>query len=196
VPGSAAASDAESPSRPLTPPSPSDVRSSAPAPGSAAASDAESPSRPLTSSSPSGTSTALPAGEPEALSNWRQVLNSLRDGEPQLAAFLAHAEVLCANRDQVELRYESSSILADTLRGERTAQKIGDVMERLWGKRPEIALRETTERITGSTVLLADKRERELRTQQAIEAAKKHPTVVEAMSVLGARVKNIEIPEQ
>jgi hypothetical protein len=108
---------------------------------------------------------------------------------------LAHAEVLAVTADTLSLRYQRASIAAMALDDQRVRASIQSHAERLFGAGVVLKLELVEKGTDGPSVFAADKAQREEQEQAALSEAKNHPVVLEAMRVLGARLKHVELPK-
>jgi hypothetical protein len=150
---------------------------------------------------------------------WRQVVNAISLSDPKNGAFLAHAEVLETDQHRIRLRYERGSIASMALEDRAVQAKICQVASTLFGSLPELslhqrepesgtvarpasprpeptpAIEEAGEISTPQSVFAVDREQRALAEQAALAEARNHPMVLEAVRVLGARLKHIELPK-
>lgn len=149
-----------------------------------------------------GVREALPTdlGTLSSVERWRLIANAIRETDPKLGAFLDHAEVLAIDAERIHLRIERGSFFHNEVTSNDTKRRITEVASRILGGAPEIEFEAPlidSERsdLAGETVFRKDKEAREQREREEIERARSHPVVLEAVRVLGARVKNIELPK-
>ncbi len=126
---------------------------------------------------------------------WRLVVDRLRDEEPKLGAFLDHADVVEATRRKLHLRYQPGSVVDVALQEKSTLGLIRQAAQSLLGRAPEIVTEVAAAAVNGQSVFAVDKQARLDSEQAALQEARNHPVLLEAVRVLGARVKNIELPK-
>lgn len=132
---------------------------------------------------------------PDAVERWRQIVDSLRDTDAKLGAFLDHAEVVAANATLVHVRYERGGMAEMALKEASSAKAVIDAAERLFGARPQFVHELTAAPANGQSVFSVDKHAREASVQAALDDARNHPVLLEAVRVLGARIKSIDLPK-
>jgi DNA polymerase-3 subunit gamma/tau len=152
---------------------------------------------------------AAPISDLPPVERWRRILDRLATDDPKTAAFLAHAEVLEVNNQRIRLSYEKGSIASVAFQDPSTQPAVRQIAAELLGAGIELMLNEAPGRATPGdgasksgpdsaapqSVFSVDKEQRERAEQAAIAEARNHPAVQEAIRVLGARLKNIELPK-
>jgi hypothetical protein len=136
--------------------------------------------------------------EPEidpTLRRWRELLDSLRESDPKLAAFLEHAQAVEVGPKKIVIRYEKASVVEVALKDETNKAILLEKAHALLGERPTLHTEPAVAKLNGDTVFSVDRDKREAQHQADIAAAKSHELVQEAIRVLGARVKTIELPK-
>ncbi len=182
-----ATSTADSPA-PSTPPQ---RRETSAAHSTAAAQSANGSSvRPPPASNP----TKLPL-DGNAVEAWRAVVEPLRATDPKLGAFLDHAEVIAADAQSVSIRYQPGSMVDLALKEPGIVKRIEDSARALFGGQPAFVAEVVQGPQSGNSVFAVDKQARQTEQREAITQARNHPMVQEAVRVLGARIKNIELPK-
>lgn len=134
----------------------------------------------------------LPAWE-----RWRRIVDPLRAHDAALGAFLDHAHVYEVSPARLRVGCERNSVFAQTLNDPQTHRRILDSAAAILGARPVLDWVEQAPApdSDGRTVFAVDKEARVAREREAVERARSHPVVTEAVRVLGARVKHIDVPE-
>lgn len=128
---------------------------------------------------------------------WRRIIDPLRRVDAGLGAFLDHAYPFQVSRELVKVGFERDSVFRSTIVDPNNRLKIQEAAYRVLDARPRFEWIENATMETSSTrtVFDVDKEARLKRQREALERARSHPMVTEAVRVLGARVKNIAIPE-
>ncbi len=179
------------------------ARASSAAPGPTGPSAQSDESATLARSAPTVQDEA-PSSAPPSLLNWdecsdverwRLVVDRLRDEEPKLGAFLDHADVAEATRRKLHLRYQPGSVVDVALQEKSTLGLIRQAAQSLLGRAPEIVTEVAAAAVNGQSVFAVDKQARLDSERAALQEARNHPVLLEAVRVLGARVKNIELPK-
>ncbi|MEN9579461.1 MAG: hypothetical protein RJA70_2470 [Pseudomonadota bacterium] len=129
------------------------------------------------------------------LDRWRALVDVVRAGDAKLAAFLDHARIVTVSREQIVVSYEQASFFHAALDPAETRAQLGRAASQLLGCSPVVELRANVEGAAVQTVFDQDRQAREDKRLTAIEQAKQHPVVQEAVRVFGARIKAIELPE-
>jgi hypothetical protein len=154
---------------------------------------------------PSGASaTAVPPApiaEPEpppldpaleaSLAQWRQVLDLLGQSRTDLVAILKHTVPVAIGADALTLGYEVGNVLEIPMRSPECLAALREAATRFFGREPKIVFQPVA--ANQPTLADADKRIREREKRAAVDRAEKHPSVRDAVEILGARVKRIEV---
>jgi DNA polymerase-3 subunit gamma/tau len=135
-----------------------------------------------------------PAAEP--LDDWRRVVNRVRALRPELGAFLDHAAPLEVRPGQIRIGWEPGSIFASEGASQECVDLLGRMASEHFGEKTAIDVvlesAEAKEATTLSVIELEAQRER---ARAAAARVREHPSVVGAVEVLGARLKELKIPE-
>jgi DNA polymerase III subunit gamma/tau len=128
---------------------------------------------------------------------WRRIIDPLRRVDAGLGAFLDHAFAFEITRETVRIGFERDSVFRSTIIDPQNRIKIQEAAYRVLEARPQFEWIENAASEPGNTrtVFDVDKQARLKRHRDALERARAHPMVTEAVRVLGARVKNIAVPE-
>jgi len=126
---------------------------------------------------------------------WRLIVDVIRPSDPKLGAFLDHAQVERVEPDQIHLRYEKGTVTESALADKDNQRAVRDAAQKVMGSHPELQMTPTDAPGGGASVFEVDRQSRAIQRQAAVDQARNHPMVQEAVRVLGARVKNIELPE-
>ncbi len=128
---------------------------------------------------------------------WRRIVDPIRKTDAALGAFLDHAVVFEVSKDKLRVGFERDSVFRNTANEPETRAQILRSAEQILGMTPALEWVENapTTDPTGRTVFAVDKQARVTRHREALDRARSHPVVEAAVRVLGARVRNIEIPE-
>jgi DNA polymerase-3 subunit gamma/tau len=128
---------------------------------------------------------------------WRRIVDPIRRTDAALGAFLDHAVVFEISKERLRVGFERDSVFRNTANEPETRQQILRSAEALLQSKPLLEWVENAPASdpTGRTVFAVDKQARVTRHREALERARSHPVVEAAVRVLGARVRNIEIPE-
>jgi DNA polymerase-3 subunit gamma/tau len=140
---------------------------------------------------------AAPTAEHSArLACWAAVVGEVRTELPEVAAVLEHAAVLRLDEDQVVLAWENGKVFADRVRDVQSQQVLARALELRLHSRPEVVLEFESARAGQlSTLAQSNEQARQRRDRKAIDCIKHHPTVVEALQILGARIKEVRLAE-
>jgi DNA polymerase-3 subunit gamma/tau len=141
------------------------------------------------------------AEEPEpaseaALVSWIDILERLAQSRPELAAIYEHAAPLDVRADKVVVGYEPGSVFSARASEKEALAALGRAAAEHFGTRVHVSVELDSERARGVDTLAQQQiRERQARIRRAIQEAKRHPRVVDAMEVLGARLKDLKLAE-
>jgi hypothetical protein len=148
--------------------------------------DASRPSR------ADGGDTALTGAASEAiLADWRRVLELLGQSRPDLVAILKHTAPLAMDADALTLGYEAGNVLEVPMRAPDCLVALREALVGCFGSERKVVFQPVTTRL--ATLAESDRQERERNKRAAVDRAEKHPSVRDAVEILGARVKRIEI---
>lgn len=175
---------------------PSPQRQSAAMPPPVSTAPASSPSGSSTSSSKAPSPGATPAASnaPQTRQDvWRKILSHISEDRPDILAVLQHAVPLKISPKEIALAFEEGSVLEGPMRSEESIQLLQKAAEACLGNCPQIKF--TVAAPGEETLAASEKRARQTRHKQAIQDAREHPSVLEAVEVLGARVKRVELEQ-
>jgi hypothetical protein len=125
------------------------------------------------------------------LSEWRRVLDVLGQSRPDLVAILKHTVPLSVSAEAVILGYEAGNVLEVPMRSPECSAALREAASRCFGREPNVAFQTVAGHLP--TLAETDKRAREREKRAAVDRAEKHPSVRDAVEILGARVKRIEV---
>jgi hypothetical protein len=111
---------------------------------------------------------------------------------PDLAAILRHATPRQVDPERLELGYEADYALVGNVRTSECTSLLERSAVELWGVKPEIVFSTGPQ---GQTLADLERAEREERRRQALDRAENHPCVREAIDVLGARIKRVDLAD-
>jgi DNA polymerase III subunit gamma/tau len=204
APAAASVTGANSPApaREVSPAAPQSATLSA-GTAQAASPGAAPPSRPNPPAGGNGAALGAPRSEPsreasadtpaeeQLLRDWRRVLDVLGQSRPDLVAILKHTVPLGVGADVVKLGYEVGNVLEVPMRSPECSAALREAAATCFGREPKVVF----EPVVGNMPTLAetDKRIREREKRAAVDRAERHPSVRDAVEILGARVKRIEV---
>jgi len=138
-----------------------------------------------------------PASEDTLLVSWLEILERLMTSRPELAAFLEHAAPLELTQDQLVVGWEPGSVFAKQASDKESVAALTRVAGEHFGRRIQISFELESARAKEADTLAAQHaRERQARLKRAIADAKRHPRVVDAIEVLGARLKDLKLANE
>lgn len=139
---------------------------------------------------------ATPAGsEAPDLAVFRSVVDRLRGDRPELAALLHHAAVVEVGGARITLAMESGSVVDRLRHNEEWIRALRAAAAEHFGTEPEIVFQTQNGRRDSATVAALDDKERAARLEESRSRARQHPRVAEAVQILGARIKEIRLPD-
>jgi DNA polymerase-3 subunit gamma/tau len=128
---------------------------------------------------------------------WRTIVQKVRETEGQLAAFLNHAMLVELTKEKILLGLESGTVFDTSLiRSPAAVSLLKAAAAAHFGKEPEIAFEAINLGQATHTVAALDTLEKFERKQAALTRAKDHPRIAEVTQILGARLKEIRLPEE
>ncbi len=138
-----------------------------------------------------------PVGEAASMLDiWRRILDRVGLESPEIGAFLGHAVPLRVSVELLEIAFEVGSIFADRAAAPDASGMLRRAAAAELGAAPRVVIERDSARTQGqSTVAAVVAAERDLARARAKSAAQGHPSVTAAIAVLGARVKDVRLPE-
>jgi hypothetical protein len=130
------------------------------------------------------------------LETFRAITARVRETRPELAAYLNHAEVVEATTTRLALAFESGTIFERNAAAPDAMAVIAAAAREILGGEPRVAFETRSVNGLKSTLSAAESQERNERKQQALTRAKQHPKIAEASRILGAKLKEIRLPEE
>jgi DNA polymerase III subunit gamma/tau len=130
----------------------------------------------------------------DGFDRWRELVARLAADRPEIAAYLAHATPLELDEARLVVGVEQNSVFEEHALSRETHGALAQTAERLFGR--PVALRFERVAKVGPTISSIQDRERTEQRKLAVERAKAHPFVRELESVLGARLKEVRLPEE
>jgi DNA polymerase-3 subunit gamma/tau len=139
---------------------------------------------------------ALSIPNAATLESWRKIVALVFASHPQLAAFLEHAAPLCIEPGQLRIALEPGSMFARDLSDKNALALLGRAAADHFGTPTAVSVEFDSEQAREVATLSALEVEaRERRTRAAIARAKEHPRLVDAVEILGARLKDLKLCE-
>jgi DNA polymerase-3 subunit gamma/tau len=182
-----AAANAAAPAVPLIAPKQPALGPSTPGPAAPAQSVASAKAAtPMTNGSHTST---------ENLDRWRDLLDKLRDERPELVAMLQHVVPLTFTAEQITIGVERGSVFETPLNSADVKRWFERSAAQHLGGSPRLQLR-VVDSLAGETTLASRAADaRTERKQAATDRAKQHPKVLEAIEILGGRIKEVRAGE-
>ncbi|MEZ4225667.1 MAG: DNA polymerase III subunit gamma/tau [Polyangiaceae bacterium] len=129
-----------------------------------------------------------------ALTTWVQVLDALAESHPEHTAVLEHAALLGVSERELHLGYEPGSVFAQPASEKALREALAQALTRVLGRTPHIHIELECKAAAGTdTVAAAQERARQEAVRKALAAARRHPAVVSAIEILGARIKDLKL---
>ncbi len=146
-------------------------------------------------------SARLPAPAPvdpndARLVSWKAIVGLVRESRPDLAACLHHAAAIEVSSERLVLGFEPGTVFESTVREPEALKLLTGAAAKHFGAQPAVVFQGTSSGATGPTVSALENQERAERHRAARVRAKEHPRVAEATSILGAKLKEIRVPEK
>jgi DNA polymerase-3 subunit gamma/tau len=130
----------------------------------------------------------------EALSEWRKILDRVRDERPELAAFFEHALPLTVTPQEVVLGWEPGSIFGPQVSDKAAIECVARAATAHFGVTPAVQQKfDVPASPAIATVAAQETQAREERARRAYLEAKQHPRITDAIEVLGARLKDLKL---
>lgn len=134
--------------------------------------------------------------DPDVESQWRIILDLVREKNAALASVLEHAVPLEVSRRALRLAVEEGSFYADRAREEQDLDLLTRVVRDHFRAPTEVSFSlEDAKSTAGRTVYEQDEAARAERERQARERLERHKLVRAAVESLGARIQKIKVNE-
>jgi len=124
------------------------------------------------------------------------VIDRVREERGDLAACLQHAVVLDASRERLAVAFEAGSVFERAAKAPDAMTLLTQAARAELGGEPAVIIEGQGKSPSGPTVAALDIQQREERRREAVARAKEHPRIAEAAQILGARLKEIRVPEE
>ena len=131
-----------------------------------------------------------------ALETFRAVIGHVRAKRPELAACLHHAEVVQADRERLVLAFEAGTVFERSATAPDALALLRAAASEVFGTEPHVSFEARPVNGVRSTLSAAESQERSERKREALARAKQHPKVALASRILGAKLKEIQLPEE
>jgi hypothetical protein len=143
---------------------------------------------------PSAPRAAAPASAD--LDTFRAIIGQVRAKRPELAACLHHAEVVHASGERLVLAFEAGTIFERNVSSPEAIILLRAAASEIFGVEPNVAIETRSVNGLKSTISAAESLERTERKKEALARAKQHPKIALASRILGAKLKEIRLPEE
>jgi DNA polymerase-3 subunit gamma/tau len=154
---------------------------------------------PVTAAVVNGNAFANPTAVPTAegtLEIFRSIVARVRATRPELAACLHHAAIIDAGPERLALAFEAGTIFERTASAPDALELLRAAAREVFGVVPPIVLETRAANAAQLSVSAVESQERSERKREALARAKQHPKIAEASRILGARLKEIRLPEE
>ncbi len=131
-----------------------------------------------------------------SLETFRAIIGQVRATRPELAACLNHAEVVQADATRLALAFEAGTIFERNASTPDALAVLRAAAREVFGVEPSVVFETRAVNGVRTTIAAAETQERNDQKQQALARAKQHPKIAEASRILGAKLKEIRIPEE
>jgi DNA polymerase-3 subunit gamma/tau len=139
---------------------------------------------------------AVAAPPPDALDTFRRIIEKIRAARPELAACLNHAAIVHATSERLTLAFEAGTIFERTASTPEALSLLKSAAGEVLGGEPAVTFEARSTGVARGTIAAAESQERNERKREALNRAKQHPKIAEASRILGARLKEIRLPEE
>jgi hypothetical protein len=130
---------------------------------------------------------------------WRGIIERVAEKRPELAAFLQHAAPLEIGTERIRLAIEPNSVFVDQVGSAECQDAVLRAAHAELGSAPRLELETDDARLyfakSSSTVAAADAEARERKRREDLARAYAHPRIREAIEILGARVRQVTLPD-
>jgi DNA polymerase III subunit gamma/tau len=132
--------------------------------------------------------------ESQLLEDWRAILDLVEQSRPELSAFLQHAAPLDLKNGQLVVGWPPGSIFAAEASKKPALELLVQAATTHYGTRMLVSFELDSARARAATTVASLESEaRDLRTREALQQARQHPRVAEAIEILGARLKDVKL---
>jgi DNA polymerase-3 subunit gamma/tau len=142
---------------------------------------------------------AGPANNPklgsESLERWRELLEKLRNDRPEVVAMLQHVLPITLSTEQLVLGIERGSVFEASLGSADVKRWLERGAAQHLGGNPRLQFKPMDSLAGEQTLASMASDARIERKQAATERAKQHPKVLEALEILGGRIKEVRAGE-
>lgn len=135
-------------------------------------------------------------GADPPLEVFRSIVARVRESRPELAACLHHAAIVDARPEGLTLAFEAGTIFERTASAPDALALLRAAARDVFGVEPPIVLQTRAANAAELSVSSVENQERSERKREALARAKQHPKIAEASRILGARLKEIRLPEE
>jgi len=126
----------------------------------------------------------------------RPIVERLREDDFELAAYLDQAVPLTVVPGRLELGFERGFVFLSAIANQEARTKIERAASEVLGVATQLELRDNhPQALPHKTLSALRERQREAERLEAIERAKSDPRVLDAIEVLGARIKEVKLAE-
>ena len=154
---------------------------------------------PVTAAVVNGNAFANPKAAPTAegsLEVFRSIVARVRATRPELAACLHHAAIIDVGPERLALAFEAGTIFERTASAPDALELLRAAAREVFGVVPPIVIETRAANAAQLSVSAVESQERSERKREALARAKQHPKIAEASRILGARLKEIRLPEE
>jgi DNA polymerase-3 subunit gamma/tau len=159
------------------------------------------PTQPMPATQNGAKGAAVPAGAMGSASGnsnlelWSTLLDQIREGRPELASVLQHVVPLRIDAQEMQLGIEKGSVFEQKLNSSEVHQLLKKVATAHFNSTPKISVQASAALAGEQTLAAMAADARAARKQAATERAQQHPKVLEAIEILGGRIKEVRPAE-
>jgi hypothetical protein len=129
----------------------------------------------------------------ELLGRWRSLVESIAEDRPEVASILSHVVPLELADDRYLLGVEKGSVFESRATSPEAMAQIQGASTKLFGTTPDVGFKINGAHPGGMTLASQKAAERAEAEAEAIRRAKQHPRVLDAIEILGAKVKEVRL---
>ncbi|MBN2196564.1 MAG: DNA polymerase III subunit gamma/tau [Polyangiaceae bacterium] len=140
--------------------------------------------------------TGSPPGAEDPPASWRRILDRIGEESAEIAAFLGHGVPISIDAERFVIAFEEGSVFSDRATAPDALRAVERAARAELGASPQVIIERDSPRARGRrTVADALLEERDAARAHAIAAAVGHAAVKATVTALGARVKEVRLPE-
>jgi hypothetical protein len=124
------------------------------------------------------------------------IVDSIRAARPDLASMLQHIVPLALSDQEWSLGLEKGSVFERIASSKETEALLKRAGASLFGSAPRITIKSDVPKRDVQTLAEVAADQRAVRHNSAVERVRRHPRVLDAVEILGARIKEVRLADE